>query len=250
MNKLLASTLIASAVLTSVMPTTLWAATTKKVALAAVKKPLPAPVKLLNARVTDEHLYHIFTGELLVSDTGTTKQISIIVGNQVIEARYKMTREDNKEVWSFNISANRNQLFTDDVLTFAVRYKSKGKIVWDYSPKYKLTESANAIFGDTVIKKEKALYDWTFNSVTGTVLVKNVSKGQGVTVTYTTDNWRTRNIVIAKLKDTNKDNGLQRFEFQLPTDMYNVDVQYFVVLNTPQKTYIDNNGGMGYNINR
>ena len=246
MNKLLASTLIASAVFTSFTPSIVEAAKVKALAVKTVE----SPVKLLNARATDQHLYYTFAGELLVNDSGTTKQVSIVVGNQVIDAKYKSTREDGKEIWSFSLGFNRNQLFTENVLTFAIRYKLNGKTTWDTNSKYRITDNSPIIFGDTVIKAEKASYDWTFNSVDGTIVTKNVDKQQGVTVTYTTDNWLTRKVVIAKLKDTNKDTGLQRWSYSLETDGSNVGVQYFVVLNTPQKTYVDNNAGLGYNIYR
>ena len=248
MKKILMTTAIVSTILTSAMPTTLWAATTKKVSVASVK-PTPIPVKLLNAKATDQHLYYIFAGELLVSDTGASKQISIVVGNQIIDARYKSTREDGKEIWGFSLGFNRNQLFADDVLTFVIRYKSNGKTIWDANPNYKLTDANNIIFGDTAVKLETSAYDWTFNSVNGTIVTKNLDKSQGVTITYTTDNWNTRKIAIGKLKETD-DNGLKRWTFSLPTDSENIGVQYFVVLNTPKKTYIDNNAGLGYNIYR
>lgn len=250
MNKLLVSTLIVSTILTSAMPTTLWAATTKKVAVASVKQTLPIPVKLLNAKVTDEHLYYIFAGELLVSDTGASKQVSIVVGDQVISAKYKTTREDGKEIWSFNLGFNRQQLFVDDVVTFVIRYKANGKTIWDANPKYRLTDESNVIFGDTAIKLEKSAYDWTFNSVDGTIVTKNINKAQSVTVTYTTNNWLARKTITANLIETNKETGLQKWGYSLPTESEDYNVRFFVTLNTPQKTYIDNNAGLGYNIYR
>ena len=249
MKKILMTTAIVSTILTSATPTTLWAAPAKKVSIASVKQSF-VPVKLLNASAVDQHLYYIFTGELLVSDTGTSKQVSIVVGNQVIDARYKSTREDGKEVWGFSLGFNRNQLFADDALTFVIRYKSGGKTYWDANPNYKLTDESNIIFGDTSVKLEKASYDWTFNSVNGTIVTKNLDKAQGVTITYSTDGWRTRDIAIAKFQETDKATGLKHWSFSLPTDSENLNVQYFVVLNTPKKTYIDNNAGLGYNIYR
>lgn len=253
MKKIIISALIASTFLTPIVPTTLWAAMPKKASLVSTKVPQTPtliPVKLLNAKVVDQHLYSVFTGELLVSDAGLSKQISVITGNQVINVKYKSTREDGKEIWGFSLGFNRNEIFVDDALTFVIRYKSKGKVIWDTNPKYKLTDESNAIFGDSVIKLEDSFYDWTSNSVDGTVLVKEADKKQGVTVTYSIDNWNTRKVAIAKLQRTDSQSGLQRWVFSLPTDSQALGVQYFVVLNTPKKTYIDNNAGLGYNIYR
>lgn len=251
MKKIIISALIASAVLSSVAPiTSLAAVLPKKSIVATSTKPTFTPVRLLNAKVTDEHLYHVFTGELLVFDTGASKQISIIVGNQIVNAKYKSTREDGKEIWSFSLGFNRASLFVDEALTFAIRFKSNGKVYWDTNQKYRLTDQANVIFGDTVLKVERALFDWTFNSVNGSLITKRIDKAQGVTVTYSTDGWLTRKIAIATLKETNKASGLQRWEFKLPTSSTDTTVDYFVVLNTPQKTYIDNNAGINYNIYR
>lgn len=252
MKKTIITALIASITLSPIIgpAVSLAASIPKKAALAKSAKPVFTPVKLLNAKVTDEHLYHVFAGELLVFDTGASKQISIVVGNQIVNAKYKSTREDGKEIWSFSLGFNRASLFVDDALTFAIRFKSNGKVYWDTNQKYRLTDQANVIFGDTVLKVERALFDWTFNSVNGSLITKRIDKAQGVTVTYSTDGWLTRKIAIATLKETNKASGLQRWEFKLPTSSTDTTVDYFVVLNTPQKTYIDNNAGINYNIYR
>lgn len=253
MKKVIISTLIVSAILSSVAPiTSLAAALPKKAVTAAVKsvKPTFTPVRLLNAKVTDEHLYHVFTGELLVFDTGASKQIAVVVGNQVINARYKATREDGKEIWSFSLGFNRASLYADDALTFAIRYKSGGKVYWDTNQKYRLTDNANVIFGDTTIKLERSIFDWTFNSVNGSLATKRIDRSQSVSITYSTDGWLTRNIISATLKETNGVNGLQYWDFKLPTSSADVNVQYFITLVTPQKIYIDNNAGLGYNIYR
>ena len=148
MKKIIVGTLIATSLITSIAPIpSVFAAQAKKTVSAAVVKPIPIPINLLNAKVTDEHLYHVFTGELLVSDSGASKQIAIVVGNQVVNAKYKFTREDGKEVWGFSLGFNRASLFIDNALTFAIRFKANGKVYWDTNQQYKLTDEDNVLFG-------------------------------------------------------------------------------------------------------
>lgn len=231
---------------------------------AAVEK-----VSLLSAQISPLYTRGVLqgyktSGYVVVKEDGFNEKVIIHYsygGNwEQVKAEFIGLNQQQQQIWKFETPEIKPSFhyykFTSE---FAINYQKDGKSYWDNNngENYflRMTNVPNFsnrpyILGSlNLLLKQSNYHQYKGQAnLRGEVIVKNLAYNKDIQIVYTTDNWATKQQVVANYY-TNYDNNLETWGFMIRNLAPDSEIKYRIKYTVNGSTYWDDNFGRDYKIN-